>query len=211
MLLVFAIHFLAASKDPNRMSIALCSGLAGGITFAGGIFRVFQADNYLASANSLRRAAFEMFHDSPLLGWGMDSFAQLLPFYADDTLLGTRHDRAVSDILQMLAEIGILGSLPLCILIAFLVIRYLKGQHDIHLTNHLLIGCVSCIALACFDSPFMSPAVCLSFWLIFFIAFRWGDLSRNRIDEVDAKPELVTHESKRRVPFHTQQYDEKLK
>jgi O-antigen ligase len=211
MLLAVAVNFLARSKDPNRMSIALCSALVGIITFAGGIFRAFQLDDYAESASSLRRAAIEMFRDSPLFGWGMDSFAQILPFYADDCLLGTRHDRAASDILQILAEIGIIGCLPLCILIAYLVIRYLRGQHDIHLTNHLMIGCIGCICLACFDSPFMSPAVGLSFFIIFFSALRWADLSRNRVDEVDAKPDLVTHESKRSVPFHTKKYSEKFK
>ncbi len=211
MLLAVVVNFLARSKDPNRMSIALCSAFVGTITFAGGIFRAFQIDDYAQSASSLRRAAIEMFRDSPLFGWGMDSFAQLLPFYADDTLLGTRHDRATSDSLQTFAEIGILGCLPLGILIIYLVIRYLRGQHDIHLTNHLLVGCVGCIILACFDSPFMSPAVCLSFFIIFFSALRWADLSRNRVDEVDTKPDLIIHEDHRTVPFHTKKYDEKFK
>ena len=211
MLLMVTVHFLPRSKDPNRMSIALCSAFVGITTFAGGIFRAFQIDDYAQSASALRRAAIEMFRDNPLFGWGMDSFAQLLPFYADDCLLGTRHDRAASDILQLLAEIGIIGCLPLCILIAYLVIRYLKGQHDIHFTNHLMIGCIGCIIFACFDSPFMSPAVSLSFFIIFFTALRWADLSRNKVDEVDAKPDLVTHENKRTVPFNTKQYNEKFK
>lgn len=211
MLLMLSIHFLAGSKDPNRISIALCSALVSIITFAGGIFRAFQIDDYAHSASSLRRAAIEMFRDRPLFGWGMDSFTQLLPFYADDTLLGSRHDRATSDILQTLAEVGILGCLPICILIAYLTIRYFRGQHDIHLTNHMLLGCVGCIICACFDAPFMSPAVFLSFFIIFFSALRWANLSRNRVDEVDTKPELIAHENLRSVPFHTEKYDEKFK
>jgi hypothetical protein len=211
MLLSVTVNFLARSKDPNRMSIALCSAFVGIITFSGSIFRAFQVDNYAQSANSLRRAAVEMFRDSPLFGWGMDSFPQLLPFYADDTLLGTRHDRATSDILQLLAEIGVLGCLPICILIIYLLIRYLRGRHDIHLSNYLFIGCIGCIILACFDSPFMSPAVSLSFFAIFFSALRWADLSRNRVDEVDTKPDLVTHENKRTVPFHNKKYHETFK
>ena len=211
MLLTVSVNFLARSKDPNRMSIALSSAFIGIITFSGGIFRAFQVDDYAQSANSLRRAAVEMFRDSPVFGWGMDSFPQLLPFYADDTLLGTRHDRATSDILQLLAEIGIVGCLPICILIIYLVVRYLRGQHDIHLTNHLFIGCIGCIIFAGFDSPFMSPAVSLSFFVILFSALRWADLSRNRVDEVDGKPDLIVHESKRTVPFHTQKYHEQFK
>ena len=211
MLLMLSIHFIAGSKDPNRISIALCSALVSIITFAGGIFRAFQIDDYAQSASALRRAAIEMFRDSPLFGWGVDSFSQLLPFYSDDTLLGSRHDRATSDILQSLAEVGILGCLPFCILIAYLSIRYFRGQHDIHLTNHMLLGCVGCIICACLDAPFMSPAVFLSFFIIFFSALRWANLSRNRVDEVDKKPELIAHENLRSVPFYTKKYDEKFK
>ncbi|CAA6679059.1 MULTISPECIES: O-antigen ligase [unclassified Lentimonas] len=211
MLLAVSVNFLARSKDPNRMSIALCSAFMGIITFSGGIFRAFQVDDYAQSASALRRAALEMFSDSPLFGWGMDSYPQLLAFYGDDTLLGTRHNRATSDILQILAEIGIVGCLPICILILYLVVRYLRGQHDIHLTNHLLIGCIGYIIFAGFDSPFMSPAVSLSFFIIFFSALRWADLSRNRVDEVDAKPDLIVHENKRSLPFHNKKYHETFK
>ncbi len=211
MLLMVSVHFLARSKDPNRMSIALCSALVCIISFAGGIIRAFQAHDYAQSASSLRSAAMSMFRDSPLFGWGIDSFSQLLPFYADDTLLGTRHDRAASDILQILAAIGILGCLPLGILLIYMLIRYFRSQHDIHLTNHLLVGCLGCVVFAGLDSPFMSPAVSLSFFIIFFSALRWADLSRNRVDEVDAKPELVTDESQRRVPFYNKKYQEQFK
>lgn len=211
MLLMVSVHFLARSNDPNRMSIALCSALVSTISFSGGIIRAFQLADYAHSASSLRSAAIDMFRDSPLFGWGMDSFSQLLPFYADDTLLGTRHDRAASDILQILAEIGILGCLPLATLLTYLLVRYFKGQHNIHLTNHLLVGCLGCAIFAGLDSPFMSPAVSLSFFIIFFSALRWADLSRNRVDEVDAKPDLVTHESERSVPFHNKKYQEQFK
>jgi hypothetical protein len=211
MLLMVTIHFLNTAKEPNRTSLALCSAFFSIISFAGGIFRAFQVNDSAQSARSLHRAAIEMFRDSPLFGWGMDSYAQLLPFYADDTLLGARYDRAESDLLQSLAEVGILGCLPLCLVIVYLVIRYLRGQHDIHLTNHLLIGCIGFTVFACFDSPFMSPTVTLSFFIILFSALRWADLSRNRVDEVDAKPDLIVHESKRSLPFHNKQYEEQFK
>jgi hypothetical protein len=57
----------------------------------------------------------------------------------------------------------------------------------------------------------MSPAVFLSFFIIFFSALRWADLSRNRVDEVDTKPELIVHEDLRSVPFHTKEYEEEFK
>ena len=57
----------------------------------------------------------------------------------------------------------------------------------------------------------MSPAVCLSFFIVFFAALRWGDLSRNQVDKVDAKPDLIIDQSKRSVPFFTKDDDEQFK
>ena len=211
MLLTVAAHFLTRSKDPNRTSIGLYCILGSLLTFATGVFRAFQTSEYTETANALRRSALEMFRDRPLFGWGVDSFPQLLPFYSDDTLLHARHERATSDVLQLLAEIGLLGCLPLIILIAILGIRYLRGRHDIRLTNHMLMGCVGVILLAYFDSPFMSPAVCLSFFIVFFAALRWGDLSRSQVDKVDTKLDLIIDPSERSMPFFTKDYDEKFK
>jgi hypothetical protein len=58
----------------------------------------------------------------------------------------------------------------------------------------------------------MSPAVFFSFFTIFFIALRWAELSRNKIDEVDARrPPLVMPDAKRRVPYFNKQYSEEEK
>ena len=212
LLLVVTITFLSQSQDPNRTSIALGSGLIAIGSFAGCIFRFFQADAYSASATALRRSALEMFYDSPLFGWGMESFTHLIPFYADDRLLLTRHQRASSDVLQLLAEIGVCGCLPLVLLPIWLVIRYfISGQQGMRLTNHMLLGCAAVLVLACVDSPFMSPAVCLSFLIVLFAALRWADLSRSQVDEVDAQPHLVIDPSKRRVPFFNQPQDNAFK
>jgi O-antigen ligase len=208
MLLIVAIHFFKHSKDANRITIALCSTFGSLATLAAGIFRALQTSESTEPANALRQSALELFQDRPLFGWGVDSFPQLLPFYADDTLLHARHERASSDALQLLAEIGLIGCLPMAILLVYLVVRYLRGRHDIRLTNHMLVGCVGVILLACVDSPFMSPAVCLSFFIVFFAALRWGDLSRTQVDKVDAKPDLIVDASKRRVPFFTTDDDQ---
>lgn len=204
--LLIAVHFLSASKDPHRSGIALGGGVLAIIAFAGGIFRIFQPGEYASSAASLRQAATNMFVDRPMFGWGFDSFPQVVPFYVDDILLGTRHDRAASDMLQYFAEIGIVGLFLPALLFTYLLIRYVIGRHDIRLTNHLLIGCLGVGALALVDSPFMSPAVFFSFFVIFFSALRWADLSRNKVDEVDARPTLVLHPSERNVPFFAGEY-----
>ena len=180
MLLLVAVDFLANSKDIHRKSIALISGLAASLSFAGGIVRVFQENAFSADAIVLRSAALNMFKANPIFGWGIDSYGKLLPFYSSDMLLGQRSERANSDLLQLLAEFGIFGTLILFgFLIAFILQHILK-PHNVRLTNHLLIGCGSVLILALCDSPFMSPAVYFSFFTIFFISQRWADLSRVR-------------------------------
>jgi hypothetical protein len=212
MLLVVAIDFLASSKDIHRNPIAITSGVAACLSFAGGIFRIFQDHAFSADAAALRSAAYNMFKANPVFGWGIDSYGKLLPFYSNDLLLGQRTERAGSDLLQFLAEFGIFGCLLILgFLIAFIV-RYIRGLHNIRLTNHLLFGCGALLALSLCDTPFMSPAVFFSFFVIFFSALRWAEVSRKKIDEVDApRLQLVTPDSQRRVPCFNKQYKEKEK
>ncbi len=212
MLLITTVDFLTNSKDIHRKSIALFTGLAACMSFAGGIVRIFQDDAFTSNMFSLRSAAFDMFKANPIFGWGFDSYSKLLPFYSNDLLLGQRYERASSDLLQFLAEFGIFGALiSLSFSIAF-ILRYLLRFRNIRLTNHLLIGCGSVLLIALCDAPFMSPAVFFSFFTIFFIALRWAELSRNKVDEVDAhRPLLVTPDAKRRVPYFDKQYKEEEK
>jgi len=212
MLLIVAVDFLANSKDIHRTPIAVSSGLAACLGFAGGIIRVFQDQTFNPTTAALRRAAWDMFLDNPVFGWGIDSYAKLLPFYGSDTLLGQRAERAASDLLQFMAEFGLFGLIIAGGIIAAFIVRYVRDRHNIHLTNHLLVGCGAVLLLACVDTPFMSPAVFVSFFVIFFSALRWAEVSRSKVDEVDAaRPQLVTPASERRVPFFNQPYEEKEK
>lgn len=212
MLLTVAVDFLAHSKDIHRTKIAMCSGLAASLSFAAGIIRIFQDGTFNSTTTALKQAAWEMFRDNPVFGWGIDSYAKLLPFYGSDTLLGQRSARATSDLLQFIAEFGLFGLFVAAGFMAAFIIRYIRGRHNIRLTNHLLIGCASVLVLACVDTPFMSPAVFVSFFVIFFSALRWAEVSRSKVDEVDAsRPQLVTPASQRRVPFFNKPYEDKEK
>jgi O-antigen ligase len=144
-----------------------------------------------------------MWIDKPLFGWGFDSFDDLLPFYGSDFLISQNYDRAGSDLLQALAELGLIGTLLPIMVLGILLVRYFRGKCNIQLTNHFLIGCGAVLLMGLVDSPFMSPAVHLSFFIILFSGLRWADLSRNNADEVDApSPPLVTSKSLRKVPFY---------
>ena len=194
------VNLLSSGKEPKRRIISFAAGVLALVATYGGVTRLTAASSIDPTAEALRTSAREMFIDNPVFGWGIDSFSKLLPFYQPDWMLGSAHDRAFSDLYQHLAEFGLIGTLLLAVVYLGLVIRYFIGKHDIRLTNHLLIGCLIVLLLACVDSPFMSPAVTLSFLVLFFSAIRWRDLSRLKVDEVDAKVVVVTHEKQRKVP-----------
>ncbi|MEN8662772.1 MAG: O-antigen ligase family protein [Lentimonas sp.] len=213
MLLLVALNYLVDTKDEHSKKIALTSGLLASSVFTAGIYRALQSNPLSESSKGLHQAAIEMFRDSPVFGWGMDSYQQLLPFYLDDTLLGARYERADSDVLQFLAEIGIVGTIVPVVILSILLFHYFKNKSDVRTTNYMLIGCLGVGIMAFFDTPFMSPAVFLSFFVVFFSALRWADLSRNRVDKVDAveRPALVTPVTERRIPFFTEEYTEQEK
>ncbi len=163
------------------------------------------------TAVGLRKSALTMFMENPLFGWGMDAYSQIGKFYQSDLLLGDSQERAFSDVFHMLAEFGIIGLLPITVVFIWLLVHYLRGSTSFLLSKLLLLACFEVGLLAFVDSPFMSPAVFLSFLMLFFSALRWTDLSRKRVDEVDAGSIVVTSSNLRRVPVYTGPKNEKFK
>ncbi|MGB0414502.1 MAG: O-antigen ligase family protein [Coraliomargarita sp.] len=208
---LFAFNVFRGPNKPYRTSIGLAGVLLAIAAGTGGLARMRSTNPYAADAESLRRTAVDLFQDNPIFGWGMDSFATLAPYYSNDRLLNTLHERACSDVAQALAELGIVGTALVPLICAGLLIRYIFGGKSIQLTNHLMTGSLFLVALAFLDSPFMSHPVFLSFFILFFSALRWADLSRHKVDEVDAKVALVTHERHRQVPFTTNPKPDKFK
>ena len=206
LLLIVAINFLTRTIDRHRNRIALFCGLGSTVIFAGTVVRLYQNYPIASEYGSLRLAALKIFSEKPFFGWGFDSFAQLAPFYNADILLNERHERAVSDVLQYLAELGIFGALLLPIAACYLLIKYQHQIRNVLLSQHMLIGCGAVILLAFCDSPLMSPAVFLSLLVVFFSALRWAKLSRTETDLVDARPQLVVPQWQRKVPFFAGEY-----
>ena len=90
------------------------------------------------------------------------------------------------------------------------MLEYLRERRNVVLSRHLLIGCAGVVVLAFFDSPFMSPAVFLSFFIVFFSAMRWAKISRIE-DSLDTKPRLVISDKERGVPIFTGEYKDVTK
>lgn len=211
MLLVFAANFRTFTQQNYRRSITTVVALAGIASITIAFLRWSTLAPTTADITLLQSSAKHIFLERPLFGWGVESYAHISPYFQSDLLEATNHQRAHSDALQALGEFGLFGAFLFPILCLYLVLRYLLGKHDIRLCNHLIYGCTSVVILSMVDTPFMSPAVYFSFFILFFSALRWSDLSRSRVDEVDARIAVVTDDRLRKVPVYSGPQNETFK
>jgi hypothetical protein len=210
LLLATAVQFIRANIHQNINSITLICTLTSCVLFAAGIFRLF-GNPALAEKIALpRQTAFELFLERPFFGWGFESFTHVAPFFNKDTLGNQVHLSANSDALQLLSEFGLFGCLIIAALIIILTLRYLLKRKESPLCNHLLVACVGVLVMALIDSPFMSPLVTLSFGVLFMSALRYADIEHFETDQVDIKtPQLIAPQKDRRIPFFTEEQNER--
>ncbi len=209
--ILYTVAYLRRPGNRRRIATGAAAALLASVAAGNAILRLIQPQPADVTAEALRASAWRMFLENPLFGWGMDAFPHLSGYFQSDLLLGQPQGRAFSDILQMLAEFGVAGVLPMVVAISWLLIRYFRGRHDFLFPNILLVACLGVFLLSWMDSPFMSPAVFYSFLILFFSALRWADLSRKNVDEVDARTVLVTDSKLRRVPVYKGPKNESFK
>jgi O-antigen ligase len=134
----------------------------------------------LGARKQLYSDTWRMALQKPWFGWGLGSYATVfqsfnqqlsaegwVPFYAN----------AHSDWLQMLAEVGAIGTL-LAALLGILPLLAVRRSRSLHpLAASLLAGCALVAAYALVEFPFANPAVMMTFWLCFFAAVRYQALT----------------------------------
>lgn len=211
LLLIYAYSYAKMKHLENKTFTIFATLCFTALTCFGACQKYAKGDPHAEESQILKEITLEMFADQPIFGWGFNSFEKMLPYFANDLQLNQRHQRASSDCLQLLAEIGIFGVILLSITFGTFLYRYLKRRKTIYMTKHILIGCAAVLILAFVDTPFMSPAVFFSFCLAFFSAMRWADLSFAQVDEVDTRLRLITPEKLRGVPSFTGKHQPELK
>lgn len=210
MLLATSIQFIHSGGDRNHNSLTLVCTLGSCILFAAGIFRLVETNPEAIHYSQLRQSALQLFLERPLFGWGFESFAHAAPFFNNDKIGSSLNLHGQSDLLHYLSEFGLFGCFVIATFILILSTRYFRQKEESSFTNHLLIACLSVIIIAAMDSPFMSPTVTLSFWVLFFSALRYATIKRNQVDEVDIEDTvMVSPPEARRIPFFTGEQNEK--
>ena len=143
----------------------------------------------LRSRSVVHRATAEMAADRWIFGWGAGCFQHAFPLYAQKypelCFIGAgktlRWEHAHSDPLEMLAELGAIGSafitfVALLVITAFLRLRF---WHD-PVCAGIVLGACALVAHSFGDLIFQSPAVLFSWATALFIALRWRLLDHPR-------------------------------
>lgn len=132
----------------------------------------------------LYRDTWAMAMDRPWFGWGAGSYPHAFQLYNTtppdprDHLPKFYHD-AHSDWLQSLAEHGVIGTLAIA-LCAVVPLRSAGARAwNNRLSRRLLIGCAAVLVYAGIEFPFGNFAVLLTWWIVLFVAIRYGVLQEN--------------------------------
>ena len=152
---------------------------------------------------NLKKSGFEMIADSPLFGWGINSFQKLAPYYNDASMLNRNYEAIPSSVINFICEFGFIGTIIICLLPTILYIHYIKKKQNNSFSNTLFFALFLIVLLSLFDNPFYSIPVAFSFWIIGFVSIRWAQLIYHRPDQVDTGKNLITSDQLRKVPFVT--------
>jgi hypothetical protein len=139
---------------------------------------------------SAMATAWEMIRARPWFGWGADAFATIAPFFSSDFNESVASN-AGSDALQWLSAFGWLGALLILFLPLALLMKEFKSLIHFRLSAMLLLSLTGALAIASVQVVFDHYGFGLSFWLLFFAALRWSQISRTAADRVDHKPYLI--------------------
>lgn len=117
----------------------------------------------------------KMIEERPYFGWGTGSFREAFAFFQGADLGTISWSSPKSDLLQKLAENGIVGlaisaSMPLALLLAWIVRRSFSTSGMV-----IALTCLSVLVLAVFSNPFHCLSVQMSFWALLMSLFRWDN------------------------------------
>ncbi len=136
----------------------------------------------LGGREILYRDTWRMARERPWTGWGLESYETVFVRFNSATSphdhLRVHFDQAHSDWLQAMAELGAIGTC-LLLLMALVPLWSLRAQwsHLDAIPCSLLSGCGLIVLYATIEFPLANPAVVALFWILFFGALRYLQLS----------------------------------
>lgn len=154
------------------------------------IRNVFGSDRVasIESRIQAREATWELFRDDPITGWGAGSFRHAFPLHQQNYPDIYRPfgsvlfwDHAHNDYVQILAEVGILGVIPLLLTLGWFFRRLLRSGALTQPAFLLItLGLGLTLAHSWVDFPLSNAAIVTTFGLSWILLVRWTELERSR-------------------------------
>lgn len=138
--------------------------------------------NLLGACSQLYQDTWRMGQEKPWFGWGMASYPTVFSRYNTQTSpvdrLPVVYVDAHNDWLQSLAEHGAIGTALLALigLLPLWTLQRYPGTWSL-LPRYLLGGCLLVLLYAVVEFPFGCPAIVYLWWLCFFVAVRYRQLT----------------------------------
>lgn len=135
-----------------------------------------------------RDATLDMAEDKLALGWGAGSFRHVFPnfqqHYPEIWSVG-RHvmfwDHAHNDYVQVLAELGVVGLLPVALALGWALVRLARlGVAGNPAFLLLLLGLCTTMAHAWVDMPLYNAGIFTTFAALWVVLLRWAEFDQGR-------------------------------
>lgn len=149
-------------------SIALCA-------FSAKPAMDFQNAPERAELKKLDTDAMDAALEKQLFGWGGGSFQNVMAIRQGDDIENIAHNKASSDIIKAFLEYGFLG-IAMIASMPILLFIYIFAKFGISKSQAIMLVPVAVLAALSFVStPFLSPSVIISFWILSGSIIAWGN------------------------------------
>nr|WP_267908238.1 O-antigen ligase family protein [Cerasicoccus arenae] len=189
-LLTLSTGLMIAANRKGHIGSMLGGGLLAliGCALSGGSIYYFASEFTLAQNDVTRapfgipwevqtalwRDAWALFEQRPYFGWGIDAFADVLPFHQQIDLGQEYYGSPHSDLLQGLVEYGLVGMALWLIYPLSLMFAFARMKTHRRLSHYLWGGATLLALLSLVSQPLSSPANFVCLWIGLAMAFKWS-------------------------------------
>jgi O-antigen ligase len=140
---------------------------------------------------------FQMVKDFPLFGSGLGTFQQVFPLYRSFHIRGLV-DHSENDFLQLISEVGILGTGFLAILFFFLLFKAISGIRALsdreparYLAIGGLVGILALMLHSMVEQNIQNPANAFLYTMLWAIVLRMSQVKKKRAEMSVASSETI--------------------
>lgn len=138
--------------------------------------------------------SLELAGDRPAFGWGPESFGIIQQFHQQADLPQTYYEHPRSDLMLALVEGGGFALIVWGAAAAGFLAMLGRARSVRTLTTYLVVGCALVAAIGVIDTPFSSPALKASWWVLLAAGVRWSLISPLNAPVASSPSVVFSHE-----------------